>query len=222
MNSTELEASRLLESGKLSRAKLILKKMLAENPNSLAAHFHLARVYRRMRKYKWALRHALRTLKLNPNEENACLNLGLIYEEMGKGNLAIAYYKRELQRNPESVETLWNFGRLCFERHRWLDSRKYLRRCVEIGYLHEIEDTVYKVGQCCYKLRDLQGYIEVYKRYLQMAPNTPWAAANLGCALLRGKQYRGAVFWLTRAHELGVKESVIPELERAKDALAKN
>lgn len=221
MSDLELEASRLLESGKLPRAERILKKMLAENPNSIAAHFHLARIYRRTRKYECALKHARRTLRLNPQEQNARLNLAIIYEEMGKEHLAVSYYKKELERNPGSVETLRNLGRLYFDMHRWSDSRRCLLRLIDTGYLNELEDTVYKAGYCCYKLRDLQGYVDVYRRYLRMAPKTPWAAANLGCALLRAKQYHDAVFWLTRAHELGVKNSVIPQLERAKSALRK-
>jgi len=216
----EDEAIRLLESGKLRRAEGVLKRLLANNPNCLAAHFHLARVYRRTKEYKRALHHARRTLRLNPREPNACLNLGLIYEFTGRYKLAIHYYKRELSRDPESPETLFNIGRLYFNRHRWLRASKYLRRCFDIGNLFRIEDTVYKLGECYCKLHDLHSFIDVYRRYLKMVPNASWAATNLGCALLRTKDYTPAVRWLTRAKQLGNrKRSVAMELARAKEML---
>ena len=216
----EDEAIRLLESGKLRRAERLLKRLLANDPNSLTAHFQLARVYWRTEEYERALVHAHRTLRINPKEPNACLNLGLIYEFMGRDKLATYYYKRELSRDPDSAETLFNIGRLYFRKHRWLCASKYLRRCLDIGNLFKVEDTVYKLGECYCKLHDLQSFIDVYTRYLKMVPNASWAAANLGGALLRTRDHRDAVRWLTRAKQLGNrKKSVAVDLARAKKML---
>jgi tetratricopeptide (TPR) repeat protein len=157
-------------------------------------------------------------LKLNPREKNAFLNLGVIYDLMGRDDLAALYYKRELFRNAGSAETLWNVGRLYFRRHRWLQASKYLRRCFETGYEFEIEYTVQKLGFCYYKLRDLQSYIDTYTSYVQMVPNASWAMVNLGCALLRAKDYKGAVLRLLRAKKLGSK-SVNAELNQARKML---
>jgi Tfp pilus assembly protein PilF len=215
----EDQAIRLLESDKLRRAERVLQKMLALDRNSIAAHFHLARVYRRTEQYEIALHHAHRTLRLNPNEQNAHLNLGLIYDLMGKDKLAAFHYKKELSRNSGSAETLWNIGRLHFENHRWLEASKYLRRCYNAYFMFQIEDTVHKLGFCYYKLRDLQSYIDVYTDYVRIAPEASWAYANLGCALLRAKDYKHAVLRLKRAAELGIKKSIAVELARAKKML---
>lgn len=218
MNTDELEdeAVRLLDSGKLRRAERVLKQMLAIDANCLAAHFQLARVYRRAKKYDLALRHARRTLRLSPNERNACLNLGLIYDLMERDRLAALYYKKELARNPESAETLWNLGRLYFKKRRWLNASKYLRRCFEMGFVFDLEDTVDKLGICYQKLHDVRSYIEVFGSYIQLFPNAGWAFANLGRALLCARDYRGAVLRLSRANQLGTRKGVAGELARAK------
>jgi tetratricopeptide (TPR) repeat protein len=221
MDKMEKEAIRLFESGKLRRAERVLKQMLASNPNCLPAHFQLARVYIRTGEYKCALSHARRTLKLNPKEPNACLNLGLIYDIMGRKKLATSYYKKELSLYADSPETLFYIGRIYFRKHLWLNASKYLLRCFDVGYSFNVEDTVYKLGDCYYKLRDLQAYIDILKRYLKMAPNASWAAANLGCALLREKDYKGAVRWLSKANKLGVRNSVAVELAQAKKMLTR-
>jgi Flp pilus assembly protein TadD len=106
----EDEASLLLDLGKLRDAERLLKGLLAADRNCLAAHFHLARLYRRTAHYGLALRHARRTLRLNPNERNAHLNLGVIYDEMGRDKLASSHYRKDLHHNPDSAETLWNLG----------------------------------------------------------------------------------------------------------------
>jgi len=217
----EDEAVRLLDSGRLRRAERVLKRLLANDPNSLTAHFQLALVYWRTEEYKCALFHARRTLKLNPKETNAALNLGLIYDTMGRDKLANFYYKKELSRNPDSGETLFNIGRLYFRKHQWLRASQYLLHCFDVGNLYMVEDTVYKLGDCYYELRDLQSYIDILIRYLKMVPNASWAAANLGCALLRVKDYKGAVQWLSRANKLGVRNSVAVELAQAKKMLTK-
>lgn len=113
----EDRAVQLIDRGQLRRAESVLKRMLADDPNCLPAHFHLARLYRRTKQYQRALYHARRTLRLHPQEANACLNLGLIYEFMGNDRRAAAYYRKELSRHPNSGETLYNIGRLYFNRH---------------------------------------------------------------------------------------------------------
>lgn len=183
----------LIEKGRLRRAETILKRMLAGNSKCLAAHFHLARVYRRTRQFECALKHAHRTLRIDPCAKNACLNLGLIYECMGRDRLAVSYYKKELSRNPFSAETLFNIGRLYHDKRRWLATSTYLQRCFNTGFEFELEDTVYKLSTCYYMRSDLDSYISLFRRYLEIVSASSWAAANLGYALFAAKDYKRAI-----------------------------
>lgn len=221
MDSDELEdkAVRFLESGRLKDSAQILKQMLAKDRNCLAAHFHLARVYWRMGRYKGALKHASRTLALHPNEPNANLNLGVIYEAVGRYKEAIAQYKKELALNPNSLEALWNLGRLYYDKHRWLSASKCLQRCFDLGYMIEIDDTVDKLGMCYRNMKDARSYIKLFERYVQMFPNAAWAYANLGRALLYVKKYKKAALRLSRANQLGC--NVSNDLKVAKSNLAR-
>jgi tetratricopeptide (TPR) repeat protein len=218
-NKLEDEAVRLLESGKLRRAERLLKQMLVSDPRCLAAHFQLARVYRRTREFELALRHGRRTLRLNPNERNACLNLGLIYELLGRNKLAALYYKRELLHNAGSLETHWNMGRHYFKKHQWSRAAKHLRCCFEMRFMTDLEDTVDKLGICYQKLHDVRSYIELFTTYVQIVPNAAWAFVNLGRALLAMNDYKGAALRFSTAKRLGSGNSIAIDLERAKKAL---
>jgi Tfp pilus assembly protein PilF len=95
-------------------------------------------------------------LKLMPHERNAHLNLGMVYEFMGNDRRAVVHYKKELFRYPNSAETLYNIGRLYFENHRWLQASRYFERCFDLGVMHQMEDTVDKIGLCYYRLKNVQ------------------------------------------------------------------
>lgn len=221
MEELEDEAIRLLDAGSLRCAERVCRRLLVTAPDCLAAHFHLARVYRRMSKYRLALRHAKRTLRLDPGEPGACLNLGLVYDLMGRDRQAVLYYRKELSRDPNSAETLWNIGRLYFRRRRWRRASEHLRRCFDLGFKFQVEDTVDKLGLCYKELRDVQSYIDLFTAYLRRVPDASWALANLGRAMLYAGDYKGAVLRLSKARAIGVRISVDAELSRAKELLLK-
>lgn len=221
VDELEERAERFLDEGKLRRSENVLKQLLKGNPNCLAAHFHLARVYRRTGQYKKGLLHGLKVLTMNKKEQNANLNVGIIYDLLGRHDKALLHYKMELAINPHGMETEWNLGRLYFSHNRWRDASRHLRHCLDAGYAYSLEDTVQKLGFCFYKLRDLDSYIDVYMRYIQLVPDAGWAFANLGCALLRAKDYSGAILRLKRAMQLGTRNSYAREINHARQMLAK-
>lgn len=215
----EDQAVLLMEGGKLRRAERILLGLLEYDPNFVPAHFYLTRVYRRTQQYNLALRHGRRTLRLRPNETNAHLVLGMIYEEMGRDSLAARHYLKELANNPTSPESLCYLGKLYFKNHQWKRASKRLRRCLELGFLNDLEDTVHKLGNCYHRLHDIKSYVEIYTRYLEMEPRAGWAASNLGGALLHSRDFQRAVLVLTKANRLKQTSDVASKLERARKCL---
>jgi tetratricopeptide (TPR) repeat protein len=218
-NETEATVENLLDAGDLKGAKRILHHMLEVDPDSLAAHFHLARVYRRKRQYGRALLHGRRALRLNPNEPNANLNIALVYDLMEDKAGAVRHYKRELSRDPYSGLTLWNLGRLYFDKRRWKLASGCLQKCLDAGYWTEADETLYKLGYCYCELGKVDEYIRAYERYLGVYPSSAWALANLGRALLRAKRHKKAALRLSRAYILEPRESVAKALLRARKGL---
>ena len=216
LDSLEAKAVFYLDRGKLRAAKGVLRKMLEIDSNSLAAHFHLARVYRRLVDYRRAKHHALRTLTLEPRERNANLNLALIYDEMGHFKQAVKFYKRELKTNPKSVETHWNLGRLYFRMRRWHSAIKSLKRCYDLGFDFELEDTVNKLALCYKERGEVGNYILLLEQYVRTNVNAVWAFINLGRAYMFKKDYRRALSKLLVAQSLGAGKKVEDEIKLAK------
>ena len=88
--------------------------------------------------------------------------------------------------------------------------------------MFEIEDTVYMLTTCYFKLHDHQSYIDTFTKYVQMFPSASWAFANLGRALLEAKDYKGAFLRLSTAKRLGHWKSVDVELAHARKMLRKD
>lgn len=87
--------------------------------------------------------------------------------------------------------------------------------------MHELEETVDKLGLCYYKSRDLKSYISLFTEYVRMVPEAGWAFANLGYALLYADDYKGAVLRLSRANQLAPTKKVANALKEAKRLLLK-
>lgn len=207
LDSLQDKVELLIDKGQLGRAETVLQRMLANDRDCLPAHFNLTRVYQRTRQYKRALYHGRRTLRLNPLERNAHLNVGVIYDCMNNYRQAMRYYKKELQLNPGSAETFFNVGRLYFEKGQWSKASRFLAQCFDLGFPHELADTVEKLGLCYYRKRNRKAYIQLYYNYIKMFPRAFWAMRNLGKALLEDQEYKKAVHWLTLASlHLGGKE----------------
>jgi len=212
-NLEELEdrAERLLDSGRISAAEKILKRMLTLDENCVGAHFNLTRVYKRKGAFAQAILHGKRTIELSPRETNASLNLGIAYEGVGDTKRAAACYRKELSRDLLNLPALWNFGQLLFEQHRWKQASRCLQRCFDLGYRHEEEETLWKLGRCYFEMNDVRSFIAAYERYANERPDSSWAAANLGRALLHAKEFQRAGVWLLRAKRLGARSKDVDE-----------
>lgn len=215
----ERKAVEYFDAGSLSLSKRYCDKLLASDPDNIAAHFYLTRICWRKGMLKSALHHAKRVLQLNPSEGNAFLNLGLVYESLGNLKMAVTCYRKELAQNPFSGETLFNIGHLYFGARRWKKAITYLLQYVQMGFPFRQEDALFHLGNCYSEIDDLRGYIDAYTRYVSAHPNTGWALANLGSALLRSKDYKEAILKLSRAKRVGTRLSVDRKLATAKRML---
>jgi tetratricopeptide (TPR) repeat protein len=215
IHDLEYRADKMFNSGKLSKAKILLLKILSINPNNIAANFNLVRIYRIENDYEKSIYHGKKTLQLNPNEKNANLNIGLSYDYKNNYRRALFYYKKELALNPSSQEAFYNIGNLYYERNQWKKAIPYLEKCFESGYKNNLDQTVYNLGTCYYKLNKIDLYIILYARFLETNSKTAWAAYNLAGAYFDKHQYKKAALMYAKARKLGVKKDTEKQIKKS-------
>jgi tetratricopeptide (TPR) repeat protein len=143
------------------------------------------------------------------------LNIGLSYEFNKNYRRALYYYKKEIILNPSSQEACYNIGNFFYEKNQWKKAIPYLEKCFESGYKNNIDQTVYNLGTCYYKLRKIDLYILLYSRFLQINNKAAWAAYNLAGAYFDKHQYKRAALMYSKARKLGIKKDTDQQIEKS-------
>ena len=79
-----------------------LKAELAKNPESLAAHYELARQYYNIQRSNEAQQHFLAVIGIDPQNADAYAYLGHIYLNQNKSSEAIAFFQQALKWQPDN------------------------------------------------------------------------------------------------------------------------
>jgi tetratricopeptide (TPR) repeat protein len=198
-----------------SKAKRLFLGLLNKECNNITAHFYLTRIYCIENDIRKSIYHGLKTLKINPNEKNANLNIGLSYELNKNYRRALYYYKKEIILNPSSQEACYNIGNFFYEKNQWKKAIPYLQKCFESGYKNNLDQTVYNLGTCYYKLRKIDLYISLYSRFLEINNKVAWAAYNLAGAYFDKHQYKKAALMYSKARKLGIIKDTDEQIKKS-------
>lgn len=85
------------------------EKLLERNPDLAVAHFNVALLYRKQKRYADALAAYEEAIRLDiPKPEEAWLNMGILYSEMQQEENARRMYDRALEIAPDYIPALYN------------------------------------------------------------------------------------------------------------------
>jgi len=85
-------------------AVIALKNVLRLNPNLVAVHNFLGRVYSKMGEVSKAIASYREAIRITPKDINAHYNLACIYKQSGETQLSEAAFKRALSLSPKLAE----------------------------------------------------------------------------------------------------------------------
>ena len=94
--------------------------------------------------------------------------LGKCYSAIKKKDIALGYYYKALEEiedieDDEVISELYfNIGDIYFSKRKYDDSRKYLRKVIEIE--EENDAAINNIGVCLERIGDLNGALEHYKK----------------------------------------------------------
>lgn len=106
-------ATKAVESGKMTQAKVLLNKAAAYDPSPYSGDIHsnLAYVYRSLGQPDMAIKEGKTALKYDPNEKSTVYTIGLAYQDNGEFADAISWLKRyvEMETSPRERQQAQNF-----------------------------------------------------------------------------------------------------------------
>ncbi len=97
-------ASLYIEKEEFSRAEIILKNILADNPEHLLSYYYLGRIYSEQNRMKDAIETYQKSVELDPRFSLGWRALGLIYEYSDKIDDAIVAYERVIGLDGSNVD----------------------------------------------------------------------------------------------------------------------
>jgi len=157
------EASGKVRQGDFDGAIIILKNMIADNPEDANAHYLLGISYLKKKMVPEAVEALTRTAELIPSFAGAYLHLGINYREQKELEKALQYYEKAIELEPSSVESLYNGGLVLFELNRVPEALTYFEKTLELK--PDDPEFLEMAGRCYIH----QGDFPKAKEYLEMA-----------------------------------------------------
>ncbi|HEY0296770.1 MAG TPA: tetratricopeptide repeat protein [Bordetella sp.] len=124
------EGAGLIEHGRTSEARLVLRQALALQPGLADAHCHLGHALQQIGQVQEALHAYRQALACDAGHLPAHLRLAVLLQELGKQDEAVTAYRHVLDRNPDLPDVHYNLGVLLDDMGRHLDA--------EVAYRHAI------------------------------------------------------------------------------------
>ena len=104
------ETSFFSDDPSLAKDEAALRQAIQQQPENYDAHYQLAWLYAKQKKFNEAAYHFKRAGAIRPDSEGAFNNLANIYFETGRRKEAIEYYKKAIAISPRKVDAHFNLG----------------------------------------------------------------------------------------------------------------
>jgi tetratricopeptide (TPR) repeat protein len=158
------------------------ERLVRRQPVMAAAHFNLALLYKKVKRYKHALDAYEAAIRLGIDRvEEVYSNMGVLYSEMRKYDQASAQYQRALETNPVYIPALFNLAGLLEESGKRQEAISLYERVLKINPRHW--DSLSRLAQASKVTSGDEGMIERLLKGLDAAADLPDAQEGLNYAL---------------------------------------
>jgi tetratricopeptide (TPR) repeat protein len=193
-----LLAAVLFARADLPGARAHIEASLAARPDNVPALVLACRVARAEGRFEAALQQLDRAAKLASQAE-ILMERARTFDQAGDVSAARECWAIVLQRDPKSEEAAARLGRLAWQRGAPVEAEGFLERAVAGG---GHPSAWFDHGLVRQDMRKFGSAAEAYRRVLEMNPDAPEAAVNLGVVLQEVGDLNGAMAAYSMAYAL--------------------
>jgi tetratricopeptide (TPR) repeat protein len=193
-----LLAAVLFARADVSGARSRIETSLAARPDNVPALILACRIARAEGRFEAALQQLDRAAKLSSQAE-ILIERARILDQAGDALAARECWTLVLQRDPKSEEAAARLGRLAWQSGASVEAEGFLERAVAGGG-HPA--AWFDLGLVRQDMRKFGSAAQAYRRVLEMNPDTPEAAVNLGVVLQETGDLDGAMLAYSTAYRL--------------------
>jgi len=130
-------AIELIQSGKLDKAKDLLRWFLEVNDQSANLNYNLAKIYELNNELGSALRYALIAKELNKDYKDACDLLGSIFFKLQDFEKSLQFYEKVIAFDPEDAMSYYNRGCVHFSIKNYENAEEDWKKAIDIEKLRK-------------------------------------------------------------------------------------
>jgi tetratricopeptide (TPR) repeat protein len=182
----------------LPAARARIEASLAARPDNVPALILASRIARAEGRFEAALRF-LDGAARRSSQAEILVERARTFDQAGDASAAGASWMQVLQRDPKSEEAMARLGRLARGRGAPVEAEGFLERAVARGG-HPA--WWFDLGLVRQDMRKFDAAAEAYRRVLEMSPDAPEAAVNLGVVLQEAGDLEGAMAAYSTAYRL--------------------
>ena len=165
---------------------------------SLDLLYGLARSYKQLHDYDFALKYYKEALALDPSAKSYYL-LAKCYYSMGKKEYAIEIYDKAIELNPAYAEAYFNKGVCLSNLNFKSEAINMYNKAIELN--PNFIDAYFQRGYCFYNIKKYQKAMVEMNKVLELDPNYYQAYYEKGFCFQKMKRYEEAIIELSKAIE---------------------
>ncbi|ETA72382.1 MULTISPECIES: tetratricopeptide repeat protein [Mesorhizobium] len=182
----------------LSGARTHIETSLAARADNVPALILACKIARADGRFEAALQQLDRAAKLSSQAEIP-IERARTLDQAGNALAAREWWTLVLQRDPKSEEAAARLGRLAWQRGASVEAEGFLERAVASG---GHPSAWFDLGLVRQDMRKFGAAAQAYRRVLEMSPDAPEAAVNLGVVLQETGDLDGAMLAYSTAYRL--------------------
>ena len=203
----EQEALDLINKGKLRKAEIIYRQLIAEGNNNHFVYGNLGAICGIEGKKKEMIELLKTAIQIKPDYLEALNNLGVANKDQNDLDKAIAYFQQALKLKPNYPEALNNLGN-CFKAQGKLDEAlSYYQQALKIK--SNYPDALNNLGLTLREKGKLDEAISCFEQALKLQANYPEALSNLGICFRGQGHLEQAISCFQQALKLKPKDPEI-------------
>jgi tetratricopeptide (TPR) repeat protein len=169
------EARKLFDAGDYDSAIEMYKAVLAKAPEVYQIHFNMALALERNQDYQGAAEHYRLFLEKEPNDAQATLSRATALMRAGKIEEAVTLFEKAAGLEPQNAIASFNLGLALFQTQQLDRSAAAFERSLERD--PTLADAHFMLGHIHLSKGDAQAARQSYEKFLELAPDSPNAAA---------------------------------------------
>jgi tetratricopeptide (TPR) repeat protein len=200
-----------INSKQFDQAIAPLQKTLAIKPDQPGAHFYLGIAYSQMGQDAEALKEFEAEIPISPEQDSAYSNAAAIYEKQGNLNKALEYYKKAAEIAPNRAELHASMATIYEKQGNQAAAQAEYKALAEADPAHAAV-TWFNIGAIAKNSDRNEEAVRAFQKAVELDPAYAAAHKELGYALVKQGDFKGAVAQFNKYLELSPKAADAGEI----------